>query len=155
MSGFRRVPVSGGARIFLFESAFEISGPDGKGGDGAVDGWFTAGGVGVGEYRIELRGATYANASTDDCNENGKLDGCDIASGESMDVNLDGIPDECQCPEDIDGDTQVDFTDLLMLLAAWGECAPARGACDADIDEDGFVDFEDLLLLLAAWGACS
>ena len=31
-----------------------------------------------------------------DCNENHTLDECDILSGESMDVNTDGIPDECQ-----------------------------------------------------------
>jgi hypothetical protein len=31
-----------------------------------------------------------------DCNDNGRLDSCDIAAGESADEDRDGIPDECQ-----------------------------------------------------------
>ncbi len=31
-----------------------------------------------------------------DCNGNGRIDSCDIASGNSQDVDADGIPDECQ-----------------------------------------------------------
>jgi len=55
------------------------------------------------------------------------------------------------CPADTDGDTVVDVTDLLALLAAWGACAPP---CPPDIDDSGVVDVTDLLALLAAWGAC-
>jgi len=32
----------------------------------------------------------------DDCNDNGMLDTCDIADGTSADVNLNGVPDECE-----------------------------------------------------------
>jgi glucose/arabinose dehydrogenase len=32
-----------------------------------------------------------------DCNLNGVTDACDIASGTSLDLNSDGIPDECAC----------------------------------------------------------
>jgi hypothetical protein len=32
-----------------------------------------------------------------DCNLNGLSDSCDIAGGASLDVNGDGVPDECQC----------------------------------------------------------
>jgi glucose/arabinose dehydrogenase len=49
---------------------------------------------------------------------------------------------------DLDGDGDVDFGDLLVLLAMWGACG---AECAADLDDDGDVDFADLLLLLAAW----
>jgi hypothetical protein len=31
-----------------------------------------------------------------DCNDNGRLDACDIASGASTDANANGVPDECE-----------------------------------------------------------
>lgn len=50
---------------------------------------------------------------------------------------------------DLDGDGDVDTTDLLALLAAWGPCPPE--ACLADLDGDGHVGTADLLILLANW----
>ena len=38
-----------------------------------------------------------APEAAEDCNGNGIVDVCDIASGFSQDVNGDGVPDECQC----------------------------------------------------------
>jgi hypothetical protein len=52
------------------------------------------------------------------------------------------------CPADLDGDGAVGTSDLLMLLAAWGEAGPG------DLDGDGLVGTGDLLQLLAAWGEC-
>ncbi|NNF41641.1 MAG: CRTAC1 family protein [Phycisphaerales bacterium] len=49
---------------------------------------------------------------------------------------------------DVDGDGDVDFTDLLSVLAAWGPCA---GDCPADLDGDGSVGFSDVLTVLAGW----
>jgi len=57
------------------------------------------------------------------------------------------------CPEDLDGDGVVAFSDLLMVLAAWGAC-PIEGPCPEDLNGDGDVAFSDLLILLAAWGPC-
>ena len=54
------------------------------------------------------------------------------------------------CDEDVNGDGQVNFTDLVSILAAWGTCA----GCDADVDGDGSVGLSDLLMVLAGWGAC-
>ncbi|MBT8484153.1 MAG: CRTAC1 family protein [Phycisphaerales bacterium] len=54
------------------------------------------------------------------------------------------------CPEDVDRDGLVAFTDLLALLAAWGPCAD----CVSDLDGDGDVGFGDLLAVLAQWGMC-
>ena len=49
---------------------------------------------------------------------------------------------------DIDGDGQVGFSDLLQILAKWGdEC----GDCPEDLNGNGVVDFEDVLTLLANW----
>jgi hypothetical protein len=53
------------------------------------------------------------------------------------------------CPGDFDGDGDVDTSDLLILLAAWGTAGP-----QGDVDGDGDVDTADLLALLAAWGEC-
>jgi len=57
-----------------------------------------------------------------DCNDNYIPNICDILDGSSEDLDVDGIPDECQdeCAEDIIGDGVVDVLDLLALLAAWG-----------------------------------
>jgi parallel beta-helix repeat protein len=52
-----------------------------------------------------------------------------------------------ECPADFDGDGDVDTSDLLHLLGAWG--TPA-----GDVDGDGDTDTSDLLALLAAWGEC-
>ena len=66
----------------------------------------------------------FVNKTSADCNDNGIPDECDITSGVSADVDVDGIPDEClaSCPADNTGDGNVNVTDLLLLLAAWGAC---------------------------------
>ena len=69
------------------------------------------------------------------------------------DTNGNGIPDGCDllaCPSDFDLSGQVNVTDLLLLLGAWG---PNPGHV-ADSNGDGNVNVTDLLLLLGAWGAC-
>jgi len=52
-------------------------------------------------------------------------------------------------PGDIDGDGDVDTSDLLALLADWG-CSGED--CVGDVDGDGDTDTSDLLMLLANWG---
>jgi hypothetical protein len=49
---------------------------------------------------------------------------------------------------DADGDGDVDFADLLLVLSAWGPC-PAP--CASDFDGDGAVGFADLLFVLSNW----
>ena len=51
------------------------------------------------------------------------------------------------CPEDLDGSGHVGATDLLLLIAQWGQPGPA------DLDGSGAVDINDLLRLLMLWGA--
>jgi 6-phosphogluconolactonase (cycloisomerase 2 family) len=56
------------------------------------------------------------------------------------------------CPADLTGDGQVNVSDLLVLLGAWGPC---DGECPSDLNGDGQVNVSDLLVLLAAWGSCN
>lgn len=56
---------------------------------------------------------------------------------------------QCQgCRADLDGTTSVGFSDLQILLQAWGSTGPAN------LDDSGVIGFSDLQLLLQAWGAC-
>jgi hypothetical protein len=55
------------------------------------------------------------------------------------------------CPGDVDLDGDVDFADLLLVMAAWGPCV----GCDEDLDHDGAVGFGDLLIVLGNWGPCT
>jgi hypothetical protein len=61
--------------------------------------------------------------------------------------------DECPCPADLDGNGDVGFNDLVILLGGWGLC-PGLGPCPGDIDGDGSVGYSDLTILLASWGPC-
>ncbi len=85
-----------------------------------------------------------------DCNANGIPDILDVLEGASQDQNNDGIPDECECPWDLDGSGSVGAADLLSLLVSWGPCK----GCPADFDGNGVVGASDLLALLVNWGPC-
>ena len=89
-----------------------------------------------------------------DCNANGICDAKDIADGTSFDVNSNGIPDECECPEDVNGDGVTNVLDLIDLLLCFG--LPAVPGCEAeDVNADGSVNVLDLIDLLLAFGtAC-
>jgi len=54
------------------------------------------------------------------------------------------------CPADLDGDGQVNASDLGLLLKAWGD-----GGADSDLNGDTAVNSRDLSLLLGSWGPCS
>jgi YVTN family beta-propeller protein len=84
---------------------------------------------------------------------------CDLAFNEAKKKAVvtqpvpDGIDVVCYSrPGDVDGDGDVDTADLLLLLAAWGDCPDPPEECPADFDGDGDVDTADLLILLANWG---
>ena len=57
------------------------------------------------------------------------------------------ITDGATMAEDLNGDNEVDVTDLLILIADWGDC----NCCPSDINSDGEVDVIDLLAVIAAW----
>jgi len=87
-----------------------------------------------------------------DCNGNDAGDADDIALGTSDDVNADGIPDECQCLRDLDGNGSIGLGDLSALLTNYGTSSGATPE-DGDLDGDGDVDLADLSAVLEAFGA--
>ena len=92
----------------------------------------------------------YTGVAGVDCNRNGLADSCEILDGTVEDANDDGIPDQCECPWDLDGSGGVGIADFLALLAAWG----TDPGGPPDFDGDGNVGIQDFLALLAAWGPC-
>jgi hypothetical protein len=56
------------------------------------------------------------------------------------------------CPADINGDQQVNVTDLLAVIGGWGACG---NPCPADVNGDLQVNVTDLLAVIGAWGACA
>jgi hypothetical protein len=56
-----------------------------------------------------------------------------------------------RCPGDLDGDGDVDLTDLAQLLAHYGMTEGATYE-DGDLDGDGDVDLTDLAALLSVYG---
>ncbi len=88
---------------------------------------------------------------TRDCNTNSVPDSIDIGAGTVLDLNNDGIPDQCQCLVDLNGDHVINGIELSTILANWG-AVPA--GTSGDLDGDGFVGGVDLATVLTAWGPC-
>ncbi|MDP7006568.1 MAG: GC-type dockerin domain-anchored protein, partial [Phycisphaerales bacterium] len=53
------------------------------------------------------------------------------------------------CPGDINGDGNVDVSDLLTVIDQLG-----LTDSPADVNGDGVVDVSDLLAIVDAWGPC-
>lgn len=89
-----------------------------------------------------------------DCDDDAFPDVIAILLGISPDVNGDGIPDPCQCLEDVNRDGAVNVLDLVALLLCFG--SPAVPLCvQEDINADGVVNVLDLIAILLAFGtAC-
>jgi len=60
---------------------------------------------------------------------------------------------EC-CPQDLDGDGDIDAADLAQVLGDWGSYGPCPPYQQTDFDSDCDVDAADLALILGAWGIC-
>lgn len=67
-----------------------------------------------------------------------------------IDCDGDGLPDECVCPGDLNGDGVIGGADLADLLSQW-----SLSSVPGDLDGDGTVAGGDLAILLANWGFCS
>jgi hypothetical protein len=108
-----------------------------------------------------------------DCNENGIADAVDIADSSSLDVDGDGIPDECrdcngngvldpiditsstsfdidgdlipdECMPDCNGNSIPDGWDVDALGAADANGNRVPDECEADCDGNGIIDFADI-----------
>ena len=53
------------------------------------------------------------------------------------------------CEADINGDAEVNVSDLLYVVGDWGQ-----SNVPSDINQDGVVNVTDLLLVVDAWGPC-
>ncbi|MEE2718857.1 MAG: hypothetical protein VX727_03650 [Planctomycetota bacterium] len=73
-----------------------------------------------------------------------------VAMDDVWTVAIDGAT---VCMGDVDGDGVVAVSDLLVLLACWGD-VDGPLAASSDLDGDGTVGVLDLLALLSAWGPC-
>ena len=68
------------------------------------------------------------------------------------DFNDNGIPDECDCLFNVNGDSVVDLMDFLDARQNEGMCLSFP--CLGDVDGDGFVDEQDYMLILNNLGPC-
>jgi hypothetical protein len=84
-----------------------------------------------------------------DCDRDGAIDGFAILDGVVEDRDGDGIPDQCQCRSDFDGDGFVGGFELGRLFGSWG--SEDRSI---DLDGDGLIGSGDLAILLGDWGDC-
>ncbi len=106
-----------------------------------------------------------ATGVSEDCDGNGVPDECDwpdqpdcdedgLLDGCEVDLDANGIPDDCECHADFDGNDAVWVQDLLILIGNWGVTTPGNEWIPGDLDFDRDVDVQDLLLFIDAWGPC-
>lgn len=134
--------LQGGVSGIGFNAAFESGldfGPDGTL-YAAIQG-FTAGGDDVSTHLFTIDPVTASATLLGVIDEPGTWDASSIAV----------VPDSSGPVGDLNGDGVVNVADLLILLAAWGQC-PSKGNCPADLNGDGVVNVADMLLLLSQWG---
>ncbi len=77
-----------------------------------------------------------------DCDGNGRADSCDIASGESADIDGDGVPDECQ--PDCDENGRPDALDISSGDATDLDGNGVPDECQPDCNENGVPDSIDI-----------
>jgi hypothetical protein len=87
------------------------------------------------------------NFAVFDLNNDGALD-IILGKCSGMQVWM-GTPPTPICPEDLNGDSTIDGSDLGLMLLQFGTKDP-----HGDLNVDGIVDGADLGILLLAWGPC-
>ncbi|MFN0056985.1 MAG: hypothetical protein ACKVX7_00880 [Planctomycetota bacterium] len=98
----------------------------------------------------------YLRIGDTDCNQNGTGDAQDILSGASPDINLNGIPDECESSlpfqrGDCNGDDGINIADPITLLAYLFGALPLLDCSDScDGNDDGALDISDAIAQLTA-----
>ena len=88
-----------------------------------------------------------------DCNENGADDALDIDSGESLDTNVNGMPDECEMAPFLRGDVDLDSDltigdPIIVLNYLFKGGAPPSCLDAADASDAGRIDVSSPIYLL-------
>ena len=65
-----------------------------------------------------------------------------------MNGYIDITPIIIECPADVNGDGNVNVSDILSAIGNWGSSG------EGDVDGSGVVDVSDLLAIVGAWGPC-
>jgi hypothetical protein len=87
-----------------------------------------------------------------DCNENGQHDLVDIETGFSDDLNINGIPDECDCWQDLNGDGKSNLADFGIISNFWlNDCFWPDFCQGADNNGSGKTDVVDLERFIEKW----
>ncbi|MEM7230080.1 MAG: hypothetical protein AAF432_14830, partial [Planctomycetota bacterium] len=99
-----------------------------------------------------------------DCDGDMINDGCELEKGSQVDLDFDGIPDDCvamtPCPWDCapaGGNGVINIDDLLAVINAFGSTS---SSCDSAPDNgdgtfgNGIVNIDDLLAVINNFGAC-
>jgi hypothetical protein len=90
-----------------------------------------------------------------DCNNNGRRDACDIASGYSTDNNANGIPDECDCYPNCNGSYTGNQPTLTIADFGCFQSRFAEGHPYADCNQSGGLTIADFGCFQAAFaGGC-
>jgi len=107
-------------------------------GDGDVD-------LADGElFRADYRG------DIDDCNDNGIADLLEILSGDALDVDGDGVIDDCAAvPGDVNGDGVANAIDATLILQlSIGVIGSFASGSTGDVNNDGTTNAIDATLIL-------
>jgi len=79
----------------------------------------------------------------DDCNGNGVPDITDITIGSSLDLDGNGVPDECQ--ENCNGNLFPDSYDIAMGISIDAHANGIPDECEADCDNNGTSDYTQIM----------
>lgn len=58
------------------------------------------------------------------------------------------------CPSDVNGDRDVNISDMVAVITHWGSCTGAAADCSADINKDHSINMDDLVAVINSWGHC-
>jgi hypothetical protein len=104
-------------------------------------------------FTVCRTGGETAPTNLVDCDDNGVLDSCDLATGTSLDCNGNQSLDACETPGDFNGDGLVSAADFPVATACFTTvcaappCAPTlytNPCCRrADFNHDGDVELAD------------
>ena len=107
--------------------------------------------IGYNAMYVEVESVNGACCLNDSCLF-GAEETCDNVDGVFMGSSVPCADVVCTtpCPADVNGDDEVDTSDILAILAAW-DCDTCP---DEDIDGSGVVDTNDVLAMISAFGPC-